>query len=83
MRKRARAGMRVILAPDTAMIVAGHLETAQAKPTRDEIAFMICRRGEASRCQEPCYQCTGLANVIMRAYGCRLLDRPSEKEDDL
>lgn len=74
-RKRARAGMTVHLASDTAMIVASHLETAHAKPTRDEIALMICRHGEAQRCQEACYECRGKANIVMNAYGCRLDDR--------
>jgi hypothetical protein len=74
----ARLGEHVTLTPRTAHIVAAQLETAAAKPTRDEIALMICRRGEANQCQEPCYDCRGRANIVVRAYGCRL-DQPRPK----
>lgn len=68
----AQLGERVTLTPKTARIVAAQLETAAAKPTRDEISLMICRRGEANRCDVPCYDCRGRANIVIRAYGCRL-----------
>jgi hypothetical protein len=74
-RTRAHANKRVILAPDTALIVAGHLEVAHAKPTRDEIALMICKRGASGRCDAPCYDCAGRANMVARAYGCRFPGR--------
>jgi len=70
--RRARAGRNVILSPWTAGIVAAHLEKAAAKPSRDEIALMVCRLGSRDRCKEACMECTGRANEIVRAYGCRL-----------
>lgn len=76
--ERALMGKRVILSPGTAAIVASQLRTCHEKPTRDEVALMICRHGSRGRCETPCYECRGRANVIVRAYGCRLDDpRPS------
>ncbi|MBN9243370.1 MAG: hypothetical protein J0I98_11300 [Mesorhizobium sp.] len=69
---RANAGKRVILTPATAAIVASRLVAEQSKPTRDEVALMICRRRETERCEEPCYDCRGRANIVVSAYGCRL-----------
>lgn len=69
---RARLGKKVVLSPATAAIVAEHLRTAAAKPTRDEVAMMICRLGESNRCVEPCYSCKATANVVVSAYGRRL-----------
>jgi len=68
---RAHMGKRVILSPRTAHVVAGQLRTCHEKPTRDEVALMICGRGEENRCQEPCYTCRGRANIVVNAYGCR------------
>ena len=63
----AKARKLVVLTPDTASLVAGALRRSGAKPTRDEIATMICR---SRKCGETrCYNCTGLANVIVEAYG--------------
>lgn len=70
--EHAREGRNVRLTPATASIVAAQLEVAAAKPTRDEVASMICSRGQAARCETPCYECRGRANIVVRAYGCRL-----------
>lgn len=70
----AHMGKHVRLTPATAQIVACHLSTIAAKPTRDEVALMICGRGEAGRCQEPCTTCRGKANIVVQAYGMRLGD---------
>ncbi|QDB99688.1 hypothetical protein [Mesorhizobium sp. 8] len=71
---RANEGKRVVLSPATATIVALKLAAEHEKPTRDEVALMICQRGEANRCTEPCYTCRGRANIVVQAYGCRLDD---------
>jgi hypothetical protein len=73
--ERAHTGKRVILSPSTAHVVAAQLSTAHAKPTRNEVALMICRQ----RCASPCYECTGRANIIVNAYGARL-DDPRPKD---
>jgi hypothetical protein len=72
--ERAHSGKRVILSPSTAHVVAAQLSTAHAKPSRNEVALMICRQ----RCNAPCYECTGRANIIVHAYGARL-DSPRPK----
>lgn len=72
---RAYLGKHVRLTPATAHVVAGQLRTCHAKPTRDEVALMICRHGEANRCQDPCTSCRATANIVVGAYGCRL-DEP-------
>jgi hypothetical protein len=75
--ERAHAGKRVVLSPTTAHVVAAQLSVAHARPTRNEVALMICRR----QCEVPCYECTGRANVIVHAYGARLDDpRPKGSE---
>lgn len=66
---RGQAGREALLSPATAHLVGIKLETAEAKPDRDEIALMICRRKETDRCSEPCFECKGRANIIVRAYG--------------
>ena len=66
--ERAHTGKRVILSPTTAHVAAAQLAVAHAKPSRNEVALMICRQ----RCAAPCYDCTGKANVIVHAYGARL-----------
>lgn len=63
---RSAAGRKVVLSPETAHFVGLKLMTASAKPTRDEVAKLIC----ASKCAAPpCYGCRGLANIIVHAYG--------------
>lgn len=69
--ERAAMGKRVIMTPATAHVVARHLSQCHEKPTRDEVALMICKRGEINRCAEACYDCRGKANIVIRAYGCR------------
>ncbi|OCX12721.1 hypothetical protein QV13_24290 [Mesorhizobium hungaricum] len=76
--ERAAMSKRVILSPPTAHIVAHQLSKCHEKPTRDEVALMICRRGEGGRCDDPCYECRGKANIVVAAYGCRL-DGPRQK----
>lgn len=64
-RAKAKAKKNVILSPETANMVAHALEHADAKPSRNEVAMMICRL----KCSVRCYTCTGVANVIVNAYG--------------
>lgn len=70
--ERGKAGRRVVLSPHTAYLVGIKLETAEAKPDRDEVALLICLRGEARRCSAPCFECRGRANAVVRAYGDRM-----------
>ena len=80
--KLARSGKPVHLTPATASVVADQLRVAMSKPTRDEVALLICGPGRAGRCQVPCYECRGHANLILQAYGCRFEDpRPSGGSD--
>lgn len=72
MRACARDAKPVILSPGTALVVAAQLDKADAKPTRDDIALMICKRGQRHRCEAPCYECRGKANVVVHAYGAAL-----------
>lgn len=67
---RASTRRRVVLAPETAHFVGLKLMTASEKPTRNEIALLLC----TSKCSTPCYACTGKANVIANAYGSRVAD---------
>lgn len=69
--ERAAMGKRVILTPETAHVVAQHLSQSHRKPTRDEVALMICKHGEANRCANACYDCRGKANMVTRSYGSR------------
>ena len=55
--EQAYRGKPTILKPTTAHVVAHQLSLCHEKPTRDEVALMICNRGEA--------------NIVVRAYGCR------------
>lgn len=71
MAKKAHAGMTVTLSPGTAAIVAHHLSTVEAKPTRNEVALMVCRAGSKHRCAFPCTGCIAIANVVVDAYGAR------------
>lgn len=64
---RAQKGKSCLLSPDTAYFVGLKLLTAGEKPTRDEVAMLLC----SSRCERPCYACTCRANEIVRAYGAR------------
>lgn len=62
---RARQRKKVVLLPDTAHVVGLHLMTAAAKPTRDDVAALICD----SKCRELCIPCILKANLIAAAYG--------------
>ena len=65
LKKRAAAGKTVTMKASTAAFVAAHIETAAAKPTRDEVARLICAR----KCESLCYDCLGRANMVVAAYG--------------
>lgn len=67
---RASAGRRSVLMPDTAQFVGARLMTVSEKPTRDEVAMLLC----SSKCASPCYACAARANVIVSAYGSSLPD---------
>lgn len=74
---RVKANKDVRLSAQTAHFVALKLYTADKKPTVREIVTVICD----SKCERPCYLCTGKANVIVRAYGHSVegsLDRSPE-----
>lgn len=64
--ERARSGKQVTLASDTALFIGLKLQQVDAKPTRDDVARILCN----ARCVEICYMCTGKANEICAAYGC-------------
>ncbi len=65
----ARAnGKRIVsLTPETALFVGLKLMTASTKPTRDEVARLLC----SSKCQKLCYNCRGTANLVVEVYGQR------------
>lgn len=65
---RSAAGKPVRLAPDTARLVGAKLMTADAKPTRDEVARLLC----SQKCVEPCYYCKAKANAVVQVYGQRV-----------
>lgn len=71
----ARAGKGVRLTAETAYFVGLKLMTASEKPTLADIVAVICD----SKCERPCYPCTGKANVICRAYG-QSVDAPLRPE---
>lgn len=77
-----RGARRVVLSKSTAYIVAARLQQEGGKPTRNEIAQMVC--GRSSCPLFPCYECTGKANVIVAAYGERLEPppAPAAQQDD-
>lgn len=62
---RSNQGKHVRLTAETAHFIGLKLMTVAAKPTRDEIARILC----SSKCERPCYACCGKANEIVRAYG--------------
>ena len=72
MNAKADAGMQVVLKPDTAKLIAFHLSICHVKPTRDEVALLICRRSSREACDQPCFECAGRANAVVNAYGFRL-----------
>ena len=76
-RGNEKRGVR--LEPETALLIGRRLMQAQSKPSRNEIAKMIC---SGMRCTKPCYDCTAKANVIVSAYGERdpKLERPMPKD---
>lgn len=65
---RGHAGRTVTLAADTAIFVGAHLSTVAKKPTRNEVARLMCRNS----CQELCVLCVGTANKICNAYGSNI-----------
>lgn len=62
---KAAAGRGVRLTADTAYFVGLKLMTASEKPTHADIVAVLCD----SKCERPCYPCSGKANMICRAYG--------------
>ena len=64
---RARQGRPVRITADTARLIAIKLRTADAKPTRDDVALALCV-GRVT-CVRPCYDCAGKANIVVRVYG--------------
>lgn len=70
--ERAKANRKVVLSSATAHFVGLKLLTASEKPTREEVIKLICRRA----CGQPCYECGGVANMIIRAYGERVEEPP-------
>lgn len=65
---RANRKRKVTLTPETALFVGLKLMTASEKPTRDEVAKLLCN----SKCLQLCYNCQGTANMIVRVYGHRV-----------
>lgn len=65
---RYNSGRNVVLSPETAHFVGLKLMTASEKPTRDEVAKLLC----TAKCQKLCYNCQGTANLIVRVYGQRV-----------
>jgi len=70
---RANARKNTVLSPQTAMFVGLKLLTASKKPTRDEVARLLC----SSKCQELCYSCKGTANKVVQVYGERAISGSS------
>lgn len=66
--ERGRSGGRVTLTSETAYFIGLKLQQVDAKPTRDDVARILCN----ARCAELCYMCTGKANEICAAYGSGL-----------
>lgn len=66
--KKAQADKPITITAGTAAFIASHLKTAHAKPTRDEVAHLLCKHD----CKAPCYECKGRANEIVRIYGERI-----------
>lgn len=63
--ERGRSGRTVTLSDETAFFVGLKLQQVDAKPTRNELARMLC----SGRCSELCYSCLSKANEICAAYG--------------
>ena len=74
---RANAKKPVSLTPDTAYLVGLKLMTVDTKPTRDEVAMLLC----SSKCSDPCFTCRGTANIVVRVYGERLTHVPVGRLD--
>lgn len=45
LKARGMAGRKIVLSADTALFVGLKMETASKKPTVDEVARELCRRG--------------------------------------
>lgn len=71
--QKVNANKRVTLSPETALFVSLQLTQVSTKPTRNEVALMICRWKE--KCSAPCYECMSRANVVVAAYGQRLEEK--------
>ncbi len=69
---QSNEGKVIRLNPATSRIVAFKLMTAEAKPTRNAIARLICD----SRCKTLCIPCTFKANAITAVYGQGATESP-------
>lgn len=65
LQQRGRTNRKAVLSPSTALYVGAKLEKESTKPTRDDIARLLCD----SKCKDLCYSCLGRANIITQAYG--------------
>lgn len=62
----ARAGKQVVLTPETARLVAAALKAFSTNPKADTIAAAVCVSRQ--RCTEPCFRCSGIANLVQQIY---------------
>jgi hypothetical protein len=62
---RGHEGRQVKLSADTALFVGLKLITVSEKPTRNEVARLLC----SCKCGDLCYACLGKANMIVNRYG--------------
>jgi hypothetical protein len=63
--ERGRSGNQVTLTADTALFIALKLQKVDSKPSRNDVARMLCK----GQCVDLCYLCTSKANEICAAYG--------------
>ena len=66
--RRAQQQKHVTLTADTAHFIALNLQKVDLKPSRNEVARMVC----GGSCEVLCFGCIGKANVICNAYGSSL-----------
>lgn len=66
--ERGRSGNRVTLTAETAYFIGLKLQKVDAKPTRNEVARLLC----GGKCADLCYACISKANQICAAYGSGL-----------
>lgn len=76
--KRGHEKRSVRLTSQTAFYVGVRLMTADAKPTRDGVARLLC----TSKCKDICYACAGTANRIVNVYGHSNRPEISEVQPD-